>query len=119
MNRNIQNETGGKTIPCDAGIPNNPKVFYFQSNTWARIVSRDFRSSFSTQLKAQESAPSSTMQLIKLLKISNSPSFYQIENMQNIMASEIIHLSASVFRFYLDMRIYFLPIPAGLLTQPH
>lgn len=98
VNRNIQNETEGKTIPCDAGIPNNPKVFYFENYTWAKIVSRCFRNHFNTHLKAQESGLSSTMQFMKLLKTSNPPSFYQVESMQNIVASEIIHLSHSVFQ---------------------
>lgn len=38
------------------------------------------------------------MQLIKLLETSCSPSFYQVQNMQSIVGSEIIHLSASVFQ---------------------
>lgn len=98
VNRNIQNETGGKTIPCDTIIPNNTKVFYFENNTWARIFCGGFRNSFSTQLKAEEFALYSTMQLIELLKTSSSPTFYQVENMQNIVGSEMIHLSASVFQ---------------------
>lgn len=38
------------------------------------------------------------MQLIKLLKTSSSPSFYQVEKVQNTVGSEIIRLSASVFQ---------------------
>lgn len=96
-------------------------MFYFENNTWARIVSRDFRNSFSTQLKAQESALSSIMQLFKLLKTNSSPSFYQIENMQSIVGSEMIYLSvfqvlpgyeniyfahSSWFTYAATMRIY-------------
>lgn len=33
VTRNMPNETGGKPIPCDAGIPNNPTMFYFENNT--------------------------------------------------------------------------------------
>lgn len=38
------------------------------------------------------------MQLFKLLKTNSSPSFYQIENMQSIVGSEMIYLSVSVFQ---------------------
>lgn len=46
-------------------------------------------------LKTQEFALSLTMQLIKLLKTSSSPSFCHF---QNTVGSEIIRLSASVFQ---------------------
>lgn len=38
------------------------------------------------------------MQLVKLLKTSCSPSFYQVQIIQSIIGSEIINLSTSVFQ---------------------